>query len=95
MRTPAEVFPVGHFLQEEMDARGWGLEDLLNRMPGDRRLNQLHVELILAASKFDIETQRDLRIGDTSALAHAFGTSKEFWTNLDEAYVKFLNQSKP
>lgn len=73
-----------------MDARGWSLDDLLNRMPGNRALNEVWVELIFAQPDLDFETRRDMSLGDASALAHAFGTSKELWTNLDEAYHHYL-----
>lgn len=83
-REPAEVFPVGHFIKEEMAARGWTLEDLLIRMPGDANENALWLDLVFEAPEMDADL--DLALGDPSPLAHAFGTSKEFWTNLDDAW---------
>lgn len=93
MSEPAEVFPVSVFLREEMEARGWSEDDLLNRMPGSREGNGLWLDLIFA--EFNLETRKDMRLGDASPLAHAFGTSKEFWENLDEAYHKHLNRDTP
>jgi HTH-type transcriptional regulator / antitoxin HigA len=83
---PAEVFPVGVFVRDEIQARGWTVDDLLNRMPGDRGLNSLWLDLVFAHPDFDLEMQRDIRLGDAQPLAHAFDTSLEFWENLDSAY---------
>lgn len=93
-RQPAEVFPVFHFVKEEMEARGWTMEDLLNRLPGDRALNKLTLEIMEAESSFSPEIKKDMRLGEDMAkiLAHEFGTSKEFWLNLDAAWISHQNQ---
>ena len=93
-RKPAEVYPVAHFVKEEMEARGWSLEDLLNRLPGERDVNQLTLEIMTATPDFDHDIRKDMRLGEEMAriLAHAFGTSKEFWMNLDAAWVKHQNE---
>lgn len=93
MSGPAEVFPVCVFVKEEMEARGWTLDDLIDHMPGDQNVNRLTLELVFEAPEFDEDIRKGLRIGEQTAvgLAHAFGTSKDFWLNLDAAWVKRQN----
>jgi len=78
----AEVFPVGDFIKEEMEARGWGLGDLINRMGGDILVNALTLDLIVNVH------DRDILLGEVTAreLGKAFGTSEEYWLGLDRAW---------
>ncbi len=83
-RTPAEVFPPGQFLQEELDARGWTTADLAQRMGGDPAVDQLAVDIMLGCEPEDkgILLGREMAEG----LALALGTSTEYWENLDRAW---------
>lgn len=85
-RMPAECFPVGHFLREEMAARGWTPADVAARIAEDahaRKTWALTVELVLECSGME-----GVHIGaDTAAaLSRVFGTSPQFWLDLDNAY---------
>lgn len=74
-RVPAEVFPPGEFLREELEARDWSqqeLADILDRPP------RLISELIAGKRAITPETAR--------GLAQAFGTSAEYWMNLESQY---------
>lgn len=74
-RTPAEVFPPGDFLREELEAREWSqqeLADILNRPP------RLISELITGKRAITPETAR--------GLSEAFGTSAGYWMNLESQY---------
>lgn len=74
-RTPAEVFPPGEFLREELEAREWSqqeLADILNRPP------RLISELLSGKRAITPETAR--------GLSDAFGTSAEYWLNLESQY---------
>lgn len=74
-RVPAEVFPPGEFLREELEAREWSqqeLADILGRPP------RLVSELISGKRAVTPETAR--------GLADAFGTSAEYWMNLESQY---------
>lgn len=74
-RVPAEVFPPGEFLREELEAREWSqqeLADILGRPP------RLISELISGKRAITPETAR--------GLAEAFGTSAEYWMNLESQY---------
>jgi HTH-type transcriptional regulator/antitoxin HigA len=75
VRVPAEVFPPGDFLREELEAREWTqqeLADILDRPP--RLVN----EIISGRRAITPETAR--------GFAEAFGTSAEFWMNLESRY---------
>jgi addiction module HigA family antidote len=75
VRVPAEVFPPGEFLREELEARGWTqqeLADILDRPP------RVISEIISAKRAVTPETAR--------GLADAFGTSAEYWLNLESQY---------
>ena len=68
---PAEVFPPGEFIREELEERGWTQEDfaaILGRSP--RLVN----EVIMGKRGITPET--------ANGLSAAFGTSAQFWMNL-------------
>lgn len=74
-RVPVEVFPPGEFLREELEAREWSqqeLADILDRPP------RLISELIAGKRAITPETAK--------GLADAFGTSPDYWMNLESQY---------
>lgn len=81
-RVAAEVFHPGEFLEEELSARGWTQVDLAEILG---RPTQVVNEIIQGKRSISPETARGL--GD------AFGTSAEYWLNLESAYR--LNRVKP
>ena len=74
-RVPAEIFPPGEFIREELEARGWTQEDLAQIMGRPVRLVN---ELVNAKKQITPDTAR--------GLADAFGTDPLYWMNLDSAY---------
>jgi HTH-type transcriptional regulator/antitoxin HigA len=73
--TPAEAFPPGEFLKDELEARGWTqaeFADLIKRPP--RLVN----EIIAGKRAISPETAHDF--------AQAFGTSAQLWMNLETAW---------
>ena len=72
---PAEAFPPGDFLREELEARGWTQYDLAAIMGKHVRTVN---ELVVGKRSVTPETAK--------SLAAAFGTSAQFWLNLDSAY---------
>ncbi|MGF7191903.1 HTH-type transcriptional regulator/antitoxin HigA [Robbsia andropogonis] len=74
-RVPAEVFPPGEFLREELDARGWSQQELADILDRPARLIS---ELISGKRAVTPETAR--------GLADAFGTSAEYWMNLESQF---------
>jgi HTH-type transcriptional regulator / antitoxin HigA len=82
-RIPAEVFPPGEFIRDELTARGWTQGDLAEIM--DRPL-QLVNELIAGKKQITPET--------AMGLAKAFGDDDAlYWMNLDSVYR--LAHTKP
>lgn len=75
-RIPAEVFPPGEFLKEELDARGWTQQELADIMERPPRVIS---EIIAAKRAITPETAQGL--GD------AFGTGAEYWMNLESQYA--------
>lgn len=74
-RTPAEVFPPGELIKDEIDARGWSqieLAEVLGR-PG-----RLVSELIAGKRAVTPETAK--------GLGQAFGTGAQFWLNMESSY---------
>lgn len=74
-RVPAEVFSPGEFLREELETRAWSqqeLADILDRPP------RLISELIAGKRSITPETAK--------GLADAFGTSPDYWMNLESQY---------
>lgn len=74
-RVPAEVFPPGEFLRDELEARGWTQTEFAEILGRPVRL----VNEILAGKR-GITPQTALEIGA------AFGTSAELWLNLEATY---------
>jgi HTH-type transcriptional regulator / antitoxin HigA len=70
--TPARATSPGRILQRELDARGWTQKDLAeitNRPP------QAINKIIKGTKQITPETAREF--------SAVFGTTAEFWTNLD------------
>lgn len=88
-RIPAEVFPLGQYIGDEMEAREWNSADVAMRMMGseddDYAKNALLVEIVLAVP------EEKLLIDDKTfaKLAGAFGVSPEFFKNLHAAWLKW------
>lgn len=71
----AEVFPPGEFIMEELEARGWSqaeLADILGHKPNV--INDL------------ISGKRTITPETAKALAEAFGSSAQYWMNMESAY---------
>jgi HTH-type transcriptional regulator / antitoxin HigA len=79
----AEAFPPGDFIREEMEARGWSqldLADILELQPP--ALNQI------LAGKRKVSPEIAIR------LSGAFGTSADFWMNLQTTYDLWKSQDR-
>jgi len=74
-RVPAEVFPPGEFLREELEARDWSQQELADIMGRPARLIS---ELISGKRAITPETAK--------GLAEAFSTSPEYWMSLEGQY---------
>lgn len=72
---PAEVFPPGEFLREELEERDWSQQELADIMGRPPRLIS---EIISCKRAITPETAR--------GLAEAFGTSAEYWLSLENQY---------
>ncbi len=75
IRKPAEVFPPGAFLREELDERSWSpadLAEIIGRPPG------LISDIINGKRGVSPETAK--------GLGAALGTSPEFWLSLEASY---------
>ncbi len=85
--TPAEVFHPADFVEDELEARGWSWERLAVEMGGDFEKNLCTLEFL------QLRDSR-LRMGDLAAdLGRAFGTSAEFWTNLEASWLRQTNKN--
>lgn len=74
-RVPAEVFPPGEFIREELDARNWTQVDLAEILG---RPVQVVNEIVLGKRSVTPETAQGLGV--------AFGTGAQFWLNLETAF---------
>jgi HTH-type transcriptional regulator/antitoxin HigA len=73
--SPAEIFPPGEFLKDEIEARGWSQADLAEILGRPPRLVS---EIIGGKRAISPETAQGL--GD------AFGVDPQYWLNLESAY---------
>lgn len=74
-RVPAEVFPPGEFLRDELEARNWTQTEFAEII---RRPARLVNEVIAGKRGISPDTAREF--------AAALGTSAQFWLNLETAY---------
>jgi len=75
------AFPPGEYLEEELQARGWSVEELAERMGGERdyAVNLLSAMMLIAVHDTHLILDRETAEG----FARALGTSPEVWLNLD------------
>lgn len=81
--VPAEVFPPGDFLREELAERGWTQEVFAEIIGKSERL----VNEIIAA-------KREITPPTAKVLGEALGTSAQFWLNLEGTYRLYLEARK-
>jgi HTH-type transcriptional regulator/antitoxin HigA len=74
-RIPAEVFPPGEFIREELKARNWTQTDLA-----------VILKRPLPAVNEIINGKMAITPDTAKALGDAFGTGPELWMNLESAY---------
>lgn len=74
-RVPAEAFPPGEFLRDELEARGWTQTEFAEIIQRPLRLVN---EIIAGKRGVSPDTAR--------ALAAALGTSAQLWMNLETTY---------
>lgn len=86
----AETWHPGCFLKEEMLARKWTAEDVAEKMGGVSHKERIIDGLVVMAicGEIILQDDADQEIGEETAakLGKAFGTSAEFWLNLDRAW---------
>lgn len=84
---PQFIEPVGVFVQEEMDARGWSQEKMAVKMGAttedEAMENYAILDFLLCDPPID-----GLLLGEDAArkLETAFGASAQFWLKLDASY---------
>lgn len=81
---PARAVPPGRILRGELEARGWTQKDLAEILG---RPAQAITEIVRGTKQITPET--------AVALSAAFGTSPEFWSNLEANYRLALAQQQP
>lgn len=77
IRRPAEVFPPGEFLREELEYRGWTRAELAEILGCPQRLVG---EIVSGTRSISPEIAK--------GLAAALGTSAEFWMKLQASYAE-------
>jgi HTH-type transcriptional regulator/antitoxin HigA len=82
MLTPAEVFPPGEYLRDELEARGWTQSEFAEILA---RPTQVVSEILNDKKEITPET--------AVAIGEALGTGAEFWLNLQAAYRLHLVRS--
>lgn len=77
--TIAKAFPPGDFIKEELEARGW-TQQILAEIMG----RQTSVVSAIVNGK------RGISLDIANELSAAFGTSADYWVNLEKLYQQFL-----
>jgi HTH-type transcriptional regulator/antitoxin HigA len=79
----AKAFPPGDFIKEELEARGWSQQSLAEIMG-----RQTSVVSSIVNGK------RAISLDIANELSSAFGTSADYWMNLEKSYQQFV-RSRP
>ena len=85
MRRPAESFPLGTFIDEELPARGWDRQKLAD-------ISGLTIAEVNAIMD---EPTRRIGIQEAVGLQHAFGASAAVWINLNRSYREWAKSEHP
>jgi HTH-type transcriptional regulator / antitoxin HigA len=78
-RMPAELFPPGTFIKEEIEQRGWTQQELARRMGRP-----------LSAVNMILNGRKGLTPDTALELEMALGVSAETWLNLEMSYRLWL-----
>jgi HTH-type transcriptional regulator/antitoxin HigA len=80
IRDVAEAFPPGEFIKDELEARGWTQETLaeITGIPGPVISNI-------------VKGKRAISVEIASQFAAAFGTTAQFWMNLETSYQLWMD----
>ena len=74
---PAEVFPPGEFIFDEMEARGWTVE-------------KLSQQAVMPVEEIEVLLNNGAVTGHRAErLSVAFGSSAQYWANLWMAWKKY------
>lgn len=85
MLQPAEVFPAGEYLRDELEARGWTVTEFA----------QILGRPIQAVSEI-LNNKKEITPESAVDIANALGTSPEMWLELQSAYrLHQLRQAEP
>lgn len=82
--SPAEAFPVGQYLRDELEARGWSVADFAAILG---RPSQAVSEILNGHKEITRETATEI--------ASATGTSAETWLRLQDAYFLWRSAGTP
>lgn len=94
MAGPAEAFPLGVILQDEMDARGWTSFDVALRMGGSTShevaVDHCCVELALHIRDPDLILDEET----ARKLGRAFDVNPQYFLNLSAAYREWAKYER-
>jgi hypothetical protein len=99
-RKQAQGFPVGEYLSDVLEERGWTTRCCAERMGGDVDVDELTLDLHIAAAdcheSHPLHAIHDGTMHEETAqgLELALGISAECWMNLDRAYHEWRKQRK-
>jgi HTH-type transcriptional regulator / antitoxin HigA len=80
IRDVAEAFPPGEFVKDELEARGW-TQDMLGEITG----------IPAPVISNIIKGKRAISVEIASQFAAAFGTTAQFWMNLETSYELWMD----
>jgi addiction module HigA family antidote len=80
---PAEVFPPGDFLKEELEARGWSVERFA-------KIADVSTGTVSSIIKGKVTINEHIAV----CFSKALGTSADLWLNLERDYREVLQENK-
>jgi len=90
---PVEAFPVGKFVAEELETRGWTTAHAATLLDGDPVENELWLRLLCCLPAWEkhnvVFSEREAK-----ELEQLFGVSAQTWLNLDVSYRKWKESKR-
>lgn len=81
----AEAFHPSIYIKDELEARGWSIDDLAKAMPGDYGINHTALDFYLEIGP-DNPT---MHLGDLAIeVSRAFGVDDSLFPNLERAWLE-------
>ena len=80
--TPAEAFPLGEYLRDELEERGWTVSEFAEA-----------IDWPIPTLTSVLDGEGEITADAARALSDVLGTTAEVWLNLEKAYRRYQRRA--